>query len=337
MGKYRFLLSIFVALSHIGTYFAGINQGVVSVVSFLLISGFTMQKSADKFFREEVVRGRQIINFYFDRIMRIYPQYIFFCVLTVIYVYFFSIPDELNECMRTMNFRYFIKNLLIFPVGSRKGLDTMIIPAAWTLALEFKFYLLYPFIYKYKLQKISLLLSGAVFTLAFVGKIDTAWFGYKSILGMLFIFMTGCILGSKEFLRDKKWVLGVWSISIFFIVRYLMKLEYHLGFNREIILGLILGIPMILFLKDDKMTRLDHLLGSLSYGIYLNHYQIKYVMRMQPINLGDRLVFFSISIVLALVAYVLIEKPLTTIRRDIRERQQKEIRRNMEGNGGCIR
>lgn len=77
MGKYRFMLSIFVALSHIGTYFAGINQGVVSVVSFLLISGFTMQKSADKFFRERVVSSRQIINFYFDRIMRIYPQYIF--------------------------------------------------------------------------------------------------------------------------------------------------------------------------------------------------------------------------------------------------------------------
>lgn len=108
-------------------------------------------------------------------------------------------------------------------------------------------------------------------------------------------------------------------INILFI-RYLMKLEYHVGFNREIIIGLILGIPMILFLKDDKMTRLDHLLGSLSYGIYLNHFQIKYVMRMQPLNLGDRLLFFSISIVLSLFAYVLIEKPLTTIRRDIRER-----------------
>lgn len=44
MGKYRFLLSIFVALSHIGTYFAGINQGVVSVVSFLLISGLQCRK-----------------------------------------------------------------------------------------------------------------------------------------------------------------------------------------------------------------------------------------------------------------------------------------------------
>ncbi len=51
MGKYRFVLAIFVALSHIGTYFAGINQGVVSVVSFLLISGFTMQKSVDNYFR----------------------------------------------------------------------------------------------------------------------------------------------------------------------------------------------------------------------------------------------------------------------------------------------
>ncbi len=333
MGKYRFVLAIFVALSHIGTYFAGINQGVVSVVSFLLISGFTMQKSVDNYFRGGVISSRQILNFYLDRIMRIYPQYIFFCILTVVYVYFFPIPDELNECMETVNLSYIIKNLLIFPVGSRKGLNTMIIPAAWTLALELKFYLLYPFIYKYRLQKISLLLSGVVFTLAFVGKIDTVWYGYKSILGMLFIFMTGSILASKDFSKDKKWVFGVWCMSVFFIMRYLMKLEYHLGVNREIVIGLILGIPVMLFLKDDKMSKLDHFLGKLSYGIYLNHFQIKYVMRMQPLYWMERLEFFFISIVLAYIADIMVEKPFTMIRRNIREKQHKEISEIRKGNG----
>lgn len=103
-----------------------------------------------------------------------------------------------------MNFGYFIKSFLIFPVGSRKRVGYDDYSCCMDAGTRIKILSIISFLYKYRLYKISLLISGAVFTLAFVGKIDTTWFGYKSILGILFIFMTGCILGSKEFLKDKK-------------------------------------------------------------------------------------------------------------------------------------
>ncbi|MBE8971406.1 acyltransferase, partial [Nostocales cyanobacterium LEGE 12452] len=163
MGIYRFLLSIFVAISHTGVLINGLNPGVIAVISFFLISGYVMTALISKNYFEP----KKIVWFYLDRILRIYPQYLF-NIIAVLIIYsvfglnshYLSKPTEIG----------LLQNLLIIPMGFYMipwvGDKFMIIPPAWSLGLEGCFYILIPFLLIYKLQKIFFLLSYIVFLLA---------------------------------------------------------------------------------------------------------------------------------------------------------------------------
>ena len=84
VGSYRLLLAMLVAISHMGVMFVGFNPGVVAVVSFLIISGFVMTPLIDRSYN---VPGK-IGLFYLDRLLRLYPQFLLYFVLSCAVIHF---------------------------------------------------------------------------------------------------------------------------------------------------------------------------------------------------------------------------------------------------------
>lgn len=202
MGKYRFILSIMVLISHTGMSFFGYNQGVVSVISFLLISGFTMEMLMEKYYTKKVL----IKYFYIDRILRLYPQFIFYLIVTLMLNYIFPINESINSFIKDVNLVNIIKNILLIPLGYYMfdGLtNCQIIPSVWTLGLELSFYIVFPLIY-FKNKKISSsVVSILVFMMAYIGMINSDWFDYRLLPGNLFIFLTGSIIRSSKYQKEK--------------------------------------------------------------------------------------------------------------------------------------
>lgn len=77
-GTLRLILAVMVAISHVDIRAYGRNPGVVAVVCFFMISGFVMTGVIRSYYQDNKTM------FYLDRLMRIYPQYLFFLGLTII-------------------------------------------------------------------------------------------------------------------------------------------------------------------------------------------------------------------------------------------------------------
>lgn len=146
MGIYRFILAILVLLSHTGFSAYGYNPGVVSVISFFLISGFTMEVLMEKHYG-----GKHLIKyFYIDRILRLFPQFIFYLIITLLFNYFFPVNYDINSYIRDITPLNILQNVLMIPLGYYMfdGLNNcLIVPQAWTLGLELTFYLIFPYAY----------------------------------------------------------------------------------------------------------------------------------------------------------------------------------------------
>lgn len=315
MGTYRFILAILVLLSHTALYVGGMSQGVVAVISFLLISGYTMQILMDKYY----AGTRNIKAFYVDRILRICPQFWFYSIVTLLI--FWRVPDHiLTHHLSNVTVLKVVNNFLVLPVGYPELFDLgncFIIPAAWTIGLELTFYLLFPFIYSAN-KKISLVVvSFGIFFMAYLGIINTALWGYRLLPGVLFVFLIGSILAEKSPSDSKKkqWLIVViyFIVLILYIILYLVP-ELQLPHNKEVLVGLIIGIPMLLALKDVKSGKVDAFLGDLSYGIYLNHFIVMYWMNKTPSTWGERIFCVSLSILFAVGSYFLVECPFKRIR-----------------------
>lgn len=321
MGIYRFILAVLVALSHTGLTILGFNQGVVAVISFYLLCGFTMDALFKKYYSEKSL----IKYFYIDRAFRIFPQYIFYLIITLVFASLFSLQTDFLKDINLVNV---IENVVILPLGYYMFNDLqtcLIIPPAWSLGLEWTFYLIFPFISSIKnSKKVLSVFSAGIFVLAYFGLINTDWFGYRLLPGVLFVFLAGSIMKNNDWEKHKKMIFAVWCVCVVLFINIYVNVKYMIGFNKEVLLGIIIGIPVILYLKNVKVSKLDNFWGNLSYGVFLNHFFVMYTMSVftghMPENAAERIFMTVISSILAYATYEFVEKPFMIKRRLFRKR-----------------
>ncbi|WP_375474579.1 acyltransferase family protein [uncultured Nostoc sp.] len=318
MGIYRFLLSIFVAISHAGVLINGLNPGVIAVISFLIISGYVMTALIYKNYFEP----KKIAWFYLDRIFRIYPQYLFNIITVLIIYYNFGLNSHYLSQPSQIGL---LQNLLIIPMGFYMipwvGEKFMIIPPAWSLGLEGCFYLLIPFILIYKLEKIFFWLSYIIFLMAYLGIIHTDYFGYRLIFGTIFIFICGSFLYKNNNINTNQPVKFTLIFSCLLLAATFLNSRLILAFNREVLTGLILGIISIHLLIKIKRTYLDDFFGNLSYGLFLSHYLVIFEFEQLKIHWNFKwiLVMLLTSIFLSGIGFFCFEKPVIALRKKIRK------------------
>ncbi|MBE8970381.1 hypothetical protein IQ277_30475 [Nostocales cyanobacterium LEGE 12452] len=93
-----------------------------------------------------------------------------------------------------------------------------------------------------------------------------------------------------------------------------------LPYNREVLIGLILGIIIIPLLIKIKRTYFDEFFGNLSYGLFLSHYLVIFEFEKLGITwkLKWILLMLLFSIFLSAIGFFGFEKPAIAWRKKIR-------------------
>ncbi|HMG15774.1 MAG TPA: acyltransferase [Saprospiraceae bacterium] len=293
-------------------------NGLFGVDLFFVISGFLITSILlkSKIQIEEGVTSRKnaFINFYFRRILRIFPLY--YSILFILYILKYpGFSDYL------LNYLTYTENI---GVVVRKSWDSYSL--TWSLSVEEQFYLIWPLVIiilnrKYLLWTILLfIIIGPLFSmlqLRFFG--NGFWFLTPSCFDS---FGMGALI-SYFFIKNK-------TDFLFKIIKYLVPIAILLlyywtvaengghmqylktFFNSIISMYLILICigPKPKIVKNILECKILDYLGMVSYGLYLIHEPIPYFyhkyLSFNPFM--DFIIMLFILITLAFMSYFLFEK-----------------------------
>jgi len=283
-GTLRFILALLVALSHLGLFIIdNFNQGVFAVVFFYLLAGMVSHKLLTTIF------VNQPLQYYKNRIKRIFPIYLLSLSFTII-IYFIGISSFFLST--TPNFIDWLSNISIIPLSyymySHQDTFTLL-PPAWSLGVELQFYLTAPFLLKSKkLFLYIFIVSFLIFISASIGKINTDYFGYRLIIGVIFIFMLGSIIQKareKNFTAIKQLTIVYLTLTLLLLYIYFKK--YTATYNYETISSLLVAIPLLLFFNSPLPIKIDRYLGELSYPFFLLHFPSLWIYQIyNPKNIS---------------------------------------------------
>jgi peptidoglycan/LPS O-acetylase OafA/YrhL len=324
MGSLRFALAIAVLLSHAGLTIWGLNPGVISVVVFYIISGYVMAALIGRYYSTL----SRVHYFYLDRVARIYPQYAVYAGGAALW--FFSVGQPNYFLSHAPALVDWLNNLLVVPLNyfMYNGSDRFtLVPPAWSLGVELFFYALAPLLWRYwTIALWAAIFSLVVQALAWHGVLQTDWWGYRLLPGVLWIFLLGMAIHRLQNSPSKRLRQLLFMAPLFVAVVWVylssagkLMQPYH----REVLLGIALGVPMIqwLSLAKSPWTRVDQHLGDLSYGIFLNHFLLIWLLELsQPQGLQQWAALIFGSIALSALTQRFIEKPVIDWRRRWRRR-----------------
>ena len=133
MGIFRYFLAVLVALSHTYTKIGSYNEGVVAVISFYLISGYVMTLLIEKYYLANIK------GFYWDRAIRLLPQFGFYTALAWVLLHFTFLG---NQALPYMNYPEctampILGSFSLFGNNFRQLFgDCLLLPQSWSLGLE---------------------------------------------------------------------------------------------------------------------------------------------------------------------------------------------------------
>lgn len=311
MGFLRFVLAALVVVSHMGYTVNGFNPGVWAVVVFYLLAGHVVAR----LWSQRPFEGTfdSVLWFYKDRALRIFPLYfaaLVFGVLVWLFganSYFLSLAPELL---------HWVSNITVVPLSYYmwNGVDKFtILPPAWSLGVELQFYMLVPLLLlSNRVAFMASAISIAIFTAAQVGLLNTDVFGYRLIVGVLFIFLTGTVVecGSKS--AKHAVIFGCIAMLIYVLV--LWGSGVRRSYDAEVALGYVIGVPLVAVLSKIKFSGRFNVAqrhaGNVSYGLFLFHFPLIWLSEMFAVPSAFKVLFVIIfSVGLAAVCHHYIELP----------------------------
>ncbi|MFI8604609.1 acyltransferase family protein [Cellulophaga baltica] len=261
-------------LTHLRTLF---EQGNIAVSYFFILSGFIMIIAYHQH------KKLEFLAYIKKRFARIYPVYFLALVLVLAFKLYYHKDSELGNLLL---------NLLMLQSWIPGKALTFNYPA-WSLAVEFFFYALFPFLFNTFYSKLSLkkllfpILS--IFALSQVvfhwGIFSTSYTGYPSKFHeFLFYFppmhlaeflignLAGIFFVKKLQYHIKNYDLGI--LILLFMIPIILWYHTQLNFHNGLLA--LLFIPLILLMSANsgyiaKITKYGPLifLGEISYGIYI--------------------------------------------------------------------
>lgn len=318
MGLFRFFLALLVLVSHLGITWWGVNPGVTAVVVFYMLAGQVVFRLWLRMPHSAL--PARCTWFYRDRFLRIAPMYGFVLMFGLVAwwlgaeSYFLSASPDWSD---------WLNNVLIIPLNffMFNGSDQFtLLPPAWSLAAELQFYLLVPLLLAFAgLLPAAFTLTLGVYLLAQFPVLHTDVFGYRLLVGMGFVFLTGGILelwasGRRHPLLGVL-VLLTWLGLTGWCTVLLWQPHLREPFNLEVALGYVLGLPALLLLSRLHLRgwagALQKLAGVLSYGVFLAHFPVMWLLDLYRPGLGGMLLPVVLgSILVALSGHYAAERPI---------------------------
>lgn len=320
MGSLRLVLALFVLLSHADLRIAQLNPGVMAVVCFYLISGYVMAGLMHRHYGS----ASRMPWFYLDRVMRLAPQYLLYAGLTLAWFMWFRTPTAFLK--HAPSATDILNNLLVVPLNffMFNGSDAFtLIPPAWSLGAELQFYLLAPAMILW--PRVGLALAAASFgvqVLAWLGRLNTDWFGYRLLPGVLWVFGVGMTLFHCHRSRPRGafWLAVCAPVLALAVYSWLYAHGLHAApYHQEVLIGWGLGIPLVHLLSRRATGAFDQWAGDISYGAFLNHFLLIWLLFPQPDHTPAQWAVLGVcSLALSHVSQRWVERPVLAWRRHLR-------------------
>lgn len=252
--------------------------GEHGVTMFFVLSGFLITY----LLRKEYLKTNRvnIKAFYFRRVLRIWPLYYFYLILTLV-ASLLLISGVFPSLLSLFYYCFFLANVPFIMQNSLPAFDHL-----WSIAVEEQFYLFWPFLFlffnkKFKSVLIMLILFQAIFRIYLWYKFPFSLVALFSLVNRFDCMMVGG-LGALLYLEknklidflNTKWVQYFsWFIVFLLIIN---KLNF---FNSIIEIFLISFVTLSIIIGqigiENRVINLENkimsYIGKLSFGIYVYH------------------------------------------------------------------
>lgn len=357
MGLLRFFLAFSVVIVHGRLLSFNLIYADIAVQTFYIISGFYMAMVLnEKYNRPDVT----YIDFIYSRFFRIAPAYFIVLILTIIttliawYGFSSKLPplQHWQELINEMSVTSII--YVIVPQFLLLGLDVinfftldlsgnlvftyefkeeliklwylMAVPQGWTLALEFYFYMLAPFVVKRPVKFIiSIIVISFIVRLTliiFLGYQHDPWL-YRFFPSELMFFLSGSLAyrNSKSLVMNDSGTIKIVNLVCFclILIAGVFSRYGQLGGNAYLFSPLFMGVIFLILPKLFALTKnikVDKYIGELSYPLYISHVLVIWISNsmMLPGSLEQRITVALGSIVFAIIIYELVDKRVDVFR-----------------------
>lgn len=242
-------------------------EGSVGVMMLLSISGFLSMASYDRC----VNHNELFVDFYFKRILRIYPALLCSYAVLVFLDYFVCNINVLSLDY----FVYMIKGI-VFPQNRvfQNGISNGVL---WTLPCQLIYYLLIPIIRKLLYKANVALWTLCILLFWMLNCFDTYLTLYipgTSFIFFFYEFLIGCFLYcKKQVILDKLvnksfCIFLIFAFSILFYIHDYTNLIPRNGVMHDPLFGLLVPFITIIIAFSFGNIKIRH---DISYGIYLLH------------------------------------------------------------------
>ncbi len=331
----RFFAALQVAIVHsagylnVDTQYLNFLDLFPGVPIFFFISGFLIIKSFKK------IKKNKLKNFFYNRILRIYPGLYFCFILTCLSILF-------SQHLKTVDVNYYQLSLWLvtqlsffqfynpdflrgYGVGVANG-------SLWTISVEIQFYLLTFFIYlllsKYK--KLLMVVFSAFIFLNILNAVfnDKTTFFLKlfnvSFLPWLYMFLWGCYLESNKILQKKIKNFNIFIIIFIFIILNYFSSQFQLDMfrgkttplNPVEFFFLSIVIFKIAYVKI-KIPENFFVRNDISYGVYLYHMPIVnfFIYKNLTKSYSSLTFCLILTILFSIISWKVIEKPFLNLKK----------------------
>ena len=335
MGILRTILAIAVVVFHSYKIF-GLRMcgGQVAVEIFYMISGFYMALILN----EKYIGVGSYRKFIFSRFLRIFPIYWIILILAVILSFsgytWFNHPYYLfryvnhNSCLSGLTIFYFVfENIIVIgqdilyfmkideychpilvqDVLSYKhtGYQYLFVPQAWTISLEFMFYLIAPFLVtkKIKWQLVILFLGLALkyYFFNFRYLYYDPW-TYRFFPFEIAFFMAGSVAYVfYKYLENKtisKYVGISFLLGVVYCVCFYEFITINIQFKNNVIY-LFTFIALAFIFHAFKENKLDRYIGEFSFSLYISHHLMVSVFRGYFFSHPNYLFFYGYAVLIS--------------------------------------
>lgn len=259
-GGFRLVLATIVAVFHAGYAPGGYWIGISAVIGFYILSGYAITALLLSRFTQPA----SYLTFYWERLVRLAPQYYLWITIAAILTSVFHLSMS-SAPWRPLDAQSLTMYTLLAPLAFITYFPTLsftpLITHAVSLAIEVTFYALAPWIFIRRIPGyIAACVSLGIFLATALGSLPPFVYTYLATPGPLIFVM----LGNFIYRRD-------WSALIISTVALTATLLPLQKFDAELLIGVAICLPAVLFFGRFRSGRLDQALGNASYGCFLCH------------------------------------------------------------------
>lgn len=295
-----------------------LTGGFIGVDIFFVISGFLITQIIWKAYEKQTFN---YFTFIWSRCKRLLPAYTFVIICTAIAASFILLPHELKAFATSVLYAVpFLSNILFYKKSNyfEDAAETFPLLHTWSLAVEWQFYLFFPFIlyfiYRFLAQYISGLFIAAIALFAavsvYVTELDPSLAFYISLFrggefligGLVFFLIKNGQVKGKRILASVSFLL----LCVISVV--LSKEDLFPGYWASIVA--LFTATLILGLHNDQRFILCRLLssgvatyfGKISYSFYLWHWPVILFAKYYYGDIATIEIVFGITVVTLVAA-----------------------------------